>query len=153
MKAAERDGLETAASLDEAGTASRTFPADRGAPRAATAWLRSLSHGLSEDRAADAELCLDELVTNVVRYAWTDGAPHSITVHVDRSRSELAITVEDDGRPFDPTEAPLAPPARSLSEAVSGGRGLMLVRSIAPQLRYERRDGRNRATAAFPLPE
>jgi anti-sigma regulatory factor (Ser/Thr protein kinase) len=40
---------------------------------------------------------------------------------------------------------------RSLDEAIPGGRGLMLVRSIAPGVDYERRDGRNRVTIAFPL--
>jgi anti-sigma regulatory factor (Ser/Thr protein kinase) len=55
------------------------------------------------------------------------------------------------GRPFDPTAAPIAPIAHSLEEAVPGGRGLMLVRSIAPRVAYERRGGVNRTTIAFPV--
>jgi len=130
---------------------SRTLPADHSAPRAATAWVRSLSLRLSETRYSDAELCVDELVTNVVRYAWPEGEAHALTVFVHRSPSEVEITVEDDGRPFDPNDAPVPAAPRSLEEAVPGGRGLMLVRAIAPRLRYERRDGRNRVTVAFPL--
>jgi len=132
----------------------RTFPADRTAPRAAAAWLRSLPTGLSATRLADAELCLDELVTNIVRYAWTPAADpdsHSITVAVDRTPSELEIVVQDDGRPFDPTAAVLPPIARTLEEASPGGRGLLLVRSIASRLNYERRDGVNRLILAFPI--
>ena len=152
MKAVERDVAESPATPGDARVVtSRTFPADRTAPRAAAAWLRSLSLGLSETRLSDAELCVDELVTNLVRYAWADGAAHALTVRIERSPSEVEITVEDDGRPFDPNDAPVSLPARSLAEAVPGGRGLMLVRSIAPRLRYERRDGRNRVTVAFPL--
>jgi anti-sigma regulatory factor (Ser/Thr protein kinase) len=151
MTSVEKDAATTAASLeDPGGAASRDFPADRAAPRAATAWLRGFAHGLSEPSISDAELCLDELVTNVVRYAWADGAPHAVTVRFERSPSEFALTVEDDGRRFDPREASLAPPAHSLAEAEIGGRGLMLVRSIAPRLDYERRHGRNRVTVAFP---
>src|ERR1700752_166387 len=88
---------------------SRTFPADRTAPRAATSWLRSLPTGLAPSRLADAELCLDELVTNLVRYAWADEgrAAHTVTVAVERAGSEVEITVQDDGRAFDPTAAPL----------------------------------------------
>jgi serine/threonine-protein kinase RsbW len=133
---------------------SRTFPADRTAPRAATAWLRSLPTGLSPTRLADAELCLDELVTNVVRYAWTpaaDPGAHTLTVAVDRTPSEVEISVEDDGLQFDPTAAVLPPIARTLEEAIPGGRGLLLVRSIAPRFSYERRDGVNRMTLAFPI--
>jgi anti-sigma regulatory factor (Ser/Thr protein kinase) len=146
--------LETDA--PRAGTMSvscRTFPADRTAPRAAAAWLRSAASGLSESRLADAELCMDELVTNVVRHAWdeADQGPRSVTLRVGRVGGEVEITVEDMGRPFDPTAAPIAPIAHSLDEAVPGGRGLMLVRSIAPRVAYERRGGVNRTTIAFPV--
>lgn len=127
----------------------RVFPADRGTPRAATAWLRSVMLGLSPTRLDDAELCLDELVTNVIRYAWADPAGHELSVRVERTPSELTITVEDDGRPFDPRHAAPPPPARSLEEAIPGGRGLMLVRAIAPRLDYERCDGRNVVTLGF----
>ena len=77
----------------------RTFPADRTAPRAAAAWLRSQPTGLSPTRLADAELCMDELVTNVVRYGWKDSdtGPRSLTLRIDRSDSEVEITVEDAG--------------------------------------------------------
>jgi anti-sigma regulatory factor (Ser/Thr protein kinase) len=146
--------LETDA--PRAGTTSvscRTFPADRTAPRAAATWLRAVASGLSPSRLADAELCMDELVTNVVRYGWadTDPGPRSVTLRIDRIGCEVEITVEDAGRPFDPTAAPLAPIAHSLDEAVPGGRGLLLVRSIAPRVAYERSNGVNRTTIAFPL--
>jgi serine/threonine-protein kinase RsbW len=146
--------LETDA--PRAGTMSlscRTFPADRTAPRAAAAWLRSVPTGLSASRLADAELCMDELVTNVVRHAWkeSDPGPRSLTLRVERSDSEVAITVEDAAAAFDPTAAPIAPIARSLDEALPGGRGLMLVRGIAPRVSYQRANGVNRTTIAFPV--
>ena len=146
--------LETdAPRADTSSMSTRTFPADRTAPRAATSWFRTLPTGLSPSRLSDAELCVDELVTNIIRYAWmeSDGAPHTLTVSVERSPSEVEITIEDAGRLFDPTTAPLPAMPHTLEEAVPGGRGLMLVRSIAPRLRYERRDGVNRVTLAFPL--
>jgi serine/threonine-protein kinase RsbW len=145
------DTLGGVASADtmNANVHARTFPADRTAPRSATSWLRSVMRGLSAARLDDAELCLDELVTNVIRYAWDHPAGHEIAVRVERTPSELTITIEDDGRPFDPRQA--APPAmpHSLDEAVPGGRGLMLVKAIAPRVDYERRDGRNRVTLGF----
>jgi len=125
------------------------FPADRATPRAATAWLRSVMRGLSPARLDDAELCLDELVTNVIRYAWDDPAGHEVAVRVERTENELTVTIEDDGRPFNPLQAPIPPPAHSLDEAIPGGRGLMLVKAIAPRLDYERRDGRNQVTFGF----
>ena len=154
METRKTHTLEADASHTETTSVSfRTFPGDRTAPRAAAAWLRSLSTGLSPSRLADAELCMDELVTNIVRYAWaaTDAGPRSLTVRVDRSDSEVEISVEDAGVAFDPTAAPIAPIARTLDEALPGGRGLMLVRAVAPRVAYERRNGVNRTTIAFPV--
>jgi serine/threonine-protein kinase RsbW len=126
---------------------SHRFPADRTAPRAATAWLRSVPTGLSPSRLADAELCLDELVTNIFRH----GGARTLRIAIERAGAEVEIIIEDDGRPFDPTAAVLPPIAHTLEEATPGGRGLLLVRSIASRLLYERRDGANRLTIAFPL--
>jgi anti-sigma regulatory factor (Ser/Thr protein kinase) len=152
METAMTDTLETGArSAEKRSVSSQIFPGDKTAPRAATSWLRSLPTGLSESRLADAELCLDELVTNIVRYAWSDGGAHTLTVSVERAGGEVEIAVEDDGLAFDPTAAPLAPIPHTLDEAVPGGRGLLLVRSIAPKLRYERRGDVNRVAIAFPL--
>ena len=64
MQPAEMHTLGAGASrAEKVSVSSRTFPVDRTAPRAATAWLRDLPTGLSPARLADAELCLDELVT------------------------------------------------------------------------------------------
>ena len=145
--------LDTGAPSDGTMSVScRTFPADRTAPRAAAAWLRGVSTGLSSSRLTDAELCMDELVTNVVRHAWTDAdsGPRFVTVRIDRVGAEVEITVEDAGRPFDPKAEPLAPIAQSLEDALPGGRGLLLVRSIASRLTYQRSQGVNRTTIAFP---
>jgi serine/threonine-protein kinase RsbW len=154
MEPVKTHTLEADASRTETTSVSfRTFPGDRTAPRAAAAWLRSLSTGLSPSRLADAELCMDELVTNVVRYAWmeSEGTLHSLTVSVEQAGPEVEITVEDDGRPFDPTTAPVSPIARTLEDALPGGRGLFLVRSIAPRAEYRRRGALNRTTIAFPV--
>lgn len=143
------DILGGVARLDTMHVHARSFPADRTAPRAATAWLRSVMVGLSPARLDDAELCLDELVTNVIRYAWEDPSGHEVAVRVERTPSELTITVEDDGRPFDPRTSPAPAIPRSLDEAIPGGRGLMLVKALAPRLDYERRDAKNRVTIGF----
>jgi anti-sigma regulatory factor (Ser/Thr protein kinase) len=154
MEPAKTHTLVADASCDETTSVScRTFPADRTAPRAVSAWLHSLSTGLCPSHLADAELCMDELVTNVVRHAWTneDTGPRSLTLRIDRTDSEVEITVEDAGIAFDPTAAPVAPIARTLDETLPGGRGLMLVRAIATRIAYQRSNGVNRTTIAFPV--
>jgi serine/threonine-protein kinase RsbW len=138
--------------------AERSFRADRSAPRAAAAWFRenaaAEAAGLPPQRLALAELCLDELVSNIVRYGGESDHQVMFTVSLqwEREPDTLLLTVEDDGREFDPRQTP--PPffASSLDEAPEGGRGVFLIRSIADELRYERQPGRNRVTLLFRIP-
>jgi len=105
--------------------------------------------GLTGDRLARAEICLDELVSNVVRHGGHGARPATLTVSLSREAEGLCLTVEDDGQSFDPTQVPAPVFAGSLMEAEEGGRGVFLVRSFADDLRYERRGGRNHVTVVF----
>ena len=129
----------------------RSFPGDRFAPRIATTWLleNGPPAGLTGDSLARAEICLDELVSNVVRYGGQGARPATLTISLTREEKALLLTVEDDGNPFDPRQVPAPVFARSLEEAEAGGRGIFLVRSFADDLRYERRAGRNQVTVVF----
>lgn len=83
-------------------------------------------------------------------HGYGEGAPGEITVEIERSDSLLRVCIEDDAGPFDPTSAPLPKPV-PLERASPGGRGLVLIRGLAPAVRYERRGGLNRLTLDFEL--
>jgi serine/threonine-protein kinase RsbW/sigma-B regulation protein RsbU (phosphoserine phosphatase) len=100
-------------------------------------------HGLGRQALFNAELILEETLTNLVKYAFTDGAPHRIELMLQLEPAEVIMHFEDDGKPFNPLDAPAPTVPRSIEEAVPGGLGLMLVRSFAKSVAYERRDGRN----------
>ncbi len=126
----------------------RTFRNDDAELRSLSEWFRGFAsgNGVALARSLDFELCLNELVTNVIHYAYADKGRHEIRVALESNGRELRATVEDDGRPFNPLakEAPAVP--ASLEEAGVGGWGIPIVRAIADELSYERRDGRNRFT-------
>jgi anti-sigma regulatory factor (Ser/Thr protein kinase) len=111
-------------------------------------WLAS--HPLDIDTENRARLVFEEIVTNVIRYGFADGGVHTIRAVAQLDGSELKLSFDDDGRPFDPTTAPVPAPNRSLAQASIGGRGLVLVRAAARRLDYERtKDGRNRLTVTL----
>src|SRR5262245_60076897 len=85
----------------------------------------------AEDRAL---LVFEEIVTNIIRYAFADSAEHPILVSFALGHGEVALTFEDDGRPFDPRTAPPPDLDRSLMDASIGGRGIFLVRQMAKRL-------------------
>jgi anti-sigma regulatory factor (Ser/Thr protein kinase) len=131
--------------------ATRSFRNDDAELRPLSEWFREFARasGLSQPRTLDFELCLNELVTNVINYAYADRGWHEIRVFLEHAAGEVRATVEDDGRPFNPLEkeAPRVP--ESLEEAAIGGWGIPIVRALAGRVVYERSGGRNRLTIAF----
>ena len=113
-------------------------------------WLTTANLGQQvEDRAF---LVFEEIVTNIIRYAFEDALEHRIEVDAALGDAEMTLTFEDDGRAFDPRSAPLPERQSSLAKAQIGGRGLLLVRKAARRIDYDRtRNGRNRLTVALPL--
>jgi serine/threonine-protein kinase RsbW len=83
------------------------------------------------------ELVFEEIVSNIIRHGFADDREHCITVTVGLHAERLELHFEDDGVPFDPRQPA---PARAASSPASddGGRGLLLVRSVAERLDYER---------------
>lgn len=115
------------------------------------AWVAEVTatHGLSGDLAFRLDVCLVEAVGNVIAYAFDDPQGHNVAIRIELQGQDLAVAIEDDGRPFDPLlmEAPDIP--TRLEDAPIGGLGIHLIRTMADEVRYERQDGRNRLLMAF----
>lgn len=108
--------------------------------------------GLSERSRAHLELVAEELFVNTVNYGYNPGQSGQIQITLDLQGSWLRLSIEDDARPFDPTqEFPLAEDL-DLTHRPLGGLGLVLVRRLAQSLTYTRTaDNRNRAVIYLPL--
>jgi len=92
-------------------------------------------------RAAD--LALEEHMTNVFNHAYADAALHEIRVRLSCDGGALCVEVEDDGRAFNPLEAPSADTSIPLEERSIGGLGIHLMRRYMDELDYRRESGRN----------
>lgn len=88
-------------------------------------------------------IVLDELLNNIVSYAYRDKEEHEIEVKFVLTGVRLAITIHDDGIPFNPFE--LDPPDLSLSldERAVGGLGIFMVREMMDEYLYSRHIGKN----------
>jgi len=65
---------------------------------------------------------------------------------VELEPDEIVLRFDDNGKVFNPLDAPAPTLPGSIEAAVPGGLGLVLVRRFAESVDYERRDGRNRLT-------
>jgi anti-sigma regulatory factor (Ser/Thr protein kinase) len=95
------------------------------------------------------DLCLTELVTNLIGYGYPGGNAGTVSIHGWRQDEQILIRIDDDGIPFDPTS--FVPPAlpSSLAEATVGGRGIRLVRHFADALHHVRKVDGNQLTLVF----
>ena len=92
---------------------------------------------------------VDELVTNIVNYAYPDGKNDYLDVEIKHDEELLTIRFRDGGIPFNPLE--LAPPDISLpmNQRQIGGLGIRLVIQKADTIAYEYTDGENVLTISF----
>lgn len=102
-------------------------------------------HGLGAKDVFDVTLALDEILTNVIWYAFESGAEREIDVRLGLADGELRIEVEDGGRAFDPLSVPAVDLAleRPAEEREVGGLGMHLVRHAMHALEYRREMDRN----------
>ncbi len=88
-------------------------------------------------------LVFDELLTNIISYAYTDEAEHRIRAEVRWSTDKIVATITDDGKPFNPFKHGTPPIEASIDERKLGGLGIHLVRNVMDEVRYERAGDRN----------
>ncbi len=98
--------------------------------------------GFSPDEIGDAELALDEAVTNIIEHGYR-GKIGEITLRCMGSPGSITIIVEDTAPKFDPLSVPPPLLGDDIEERQIGGLGVMLIRGVMDACRYEYRDGKN----------
>ncbi len=100
--------------------------------------------GLSPNTLFELNLILEEIVANVISYAYGDDGQHEIVVQADLKDGELIIEVEDDGKPFNPLQVRSPDLESPLERRKVGGLGLHLVREFTNSAEYNREEEKNR---------
>ncbi|MBI3756908.1 MAG: ATP-binding protein [Deltaproteobacteria bacterium] len=100
-------------------------------------------HRLSPKILHDLNLALEEIITNVISYGYTDEREHEILVRLRVEPQEVTVEVEDDGQAFNPLEVPVPDVTRSLEERAVGGLGIHLVQKLMDSLGYKRQGNKN----------
>lgn len=102
-------------------------------------------HGLATDDRARTLIVLEELLTNLSRYGYP-GQPEpggEAEVTLELEGDQLTIEFGDDGQPFDPLAKAAPDFDQSVDSRPVGGLGIHMVRELADEVHYNRRDGRN----------
>ena len=98
------------------------------------------------DRAAifAIETVIEEIATNAIKYAFGSARKGEIFIEALVTDSRAELILEDNGQPFNPTEAPDPQVNRSLEDMPIGGLGIHLERELTDGFDYQRINDRNR---------
>jgi len=110
----------------------------------ASRWLQERNVPPAADYLAN--LAIEELVTNCIKYAYDDAKQHVIEIELKLSAGELVLTVTDDGRPFNPLEAPKPDTSLPVEDLPIGGLGIHLLRRMSDRMEYVRLEQKNQLT-------
>ena len=91
---------------------------------------------LSADQHYLVRLVIEEIVTNIIKYGYDEGAPGVIQLRCSYEGNLLRLIIRDQGRSFDPRDPPDPEFSDDLASRQIGGLGIFLVREYADDLSY-----------------
>jgi len=115
-------------------------------------WVERMAcaHAIPAHTQFAMNLCLEEILSNIIRYGYSNEPGHSITVRYSTiSKDDFLLVIEDHAPPFNPLTEPLLPIEETLEGKREGGLGIRLFRSFAGNAKYESMPGGNRLSIRF----
>jgi serine phosphatase RsbU (regulator of sigma subunit)/anti-sigma regulatory factor (Ser/Thr protein kinase) len=106
----------------------------------------SEQHDISTPVRRKLNLVFDELLSNIISYAYHDEDEHDIEIKVELSEASIKVSITDDGMPFNPFDVEKPDTELSLEERKIGGLGIHLVREVMDKVSYQRRIDKNVTT-------
>ena len=104
------------------------------------------AHDLASSNSFDVTLAVDELLTNTIGYGYDDDGEHRIDIALRLEGGTLTVEIADEGKAFDPLQAPEPDFSAAAEERARSGLGIYLVRKTMDTVTYPRENGRNVVT-------
>ena len=91
-------------------------------------------------------LVLEEMVSNIIFYAYPEGTEAAIELTAESDGRELALRLSDQGREFDPTHKDIPDMEANPAQRDLGGMGIFIVKNIMDHVDYQRLGDKNLLT-------
>jgi anti-sigma regulatory factor (Ser/Thr protein kinase) len=98
---------------------------------------------LSSKLVYAVNLILEEILLNIIKYGYDDEDSHEIEVKIGVVEEEVALTVIDDGKEFNPLTIPEPDRSKSAMDRLEEGLGLQFVRHMRNAMEYRREEDKN----------
>jgi serine/threonine-protein kinase RsbW len=104
--------------------------------------------GMPEQSLFQLQVALDEIVSNVIKYAWPEAGAHDIEIRITARDDGVEVEIIDDGRMFDPRDAPKRDKPLPGQRPQPGGVGVQMTKQLVDRIDYARMGNRNHTTLA-----
>lgn len=99
---------------------------------------------IDDSTAMNINLVLEEILSNIIFYAYKDDKKHNIDIRFTFLDDKLIIIIEDDGIPFDPTKKISEENMnKTIEEREIGGLGIHFIKSFTDGFTYSRESEKN----------
>lgn len=98
---------------------------------------------LSPELTMNFNLVLEEMVSNVIFYAYPKENDQPIILTATSDDDSISFIITDEGRAFDPTAREDADMSVNPADRQLGGMGIFITRQIMDDVTYQRIDGFN----------
>lgn len=102
--------------------------------------------GLDQNAIYDLKLAVDEACTNIITHGYAGMNPGSIILDLRLSENQIAVTITDFGRQFEPAETPAPDVRAGLDDEPVGGFGLYFIYQTMDEVQYETTEDGNHLT-------
>ena len=102
--------------------------------------------GLDMELQMNLNLVIEEMVVNVISYAYPEGKVADIELVAESDGKELTFVLTDSGKEFDPTLKEDTDMSLNPAERDLGGMGIFIVKNIMNEVTYQRLKGKNLLT-------
>jgi anti-sigma regulatory factor (Ser/Thr protein kinase) len=100
-------------------------------------------HGVPDESRITLNVALEEIVTNIISYAFDGARERSIDLELGLRDGSLRAIVADDGIAYNPLQHALPDVTLPLEKRRIGGLGIVLITRLVDDVTYERTGGRN----------
>jgi anti-sigma regulatory factor (Ser/Thr protein kinase) len=101
-------------------------------------------HDIPRKPLTELQVALDEMVSNVIKYAWPGGGAHQVQIRITVRDEDVQVEIVDDGQMFDPLRAPEPEAPSPGHRPRPGGVGIHMVKQLVDGCEYARVGGYNR---------
>jgi serine/threonine-protein kinase RsbW len=114
-------------------------------------WIEALAveHMIPTDIQYAMNLCLEEILSNIIRHGYGGNPDHKIVVRYVPADKFSVLVIDDEAPHFNPLTIDQRPIEETLDGTRIGGLGIRLVRGFATIVEYEPTPSGNRLTIGF----